>query len=115
MQRSIRLLFLALLTLLLAFPAAGLAQEPEEQPAEESESDEPLPPLPSTAVLEVEPAELTLEVGEKAELKAVIRDGDEMELEVELITPIAMEKTMRFAIREGGRTVGAGRVADILD
>ena len=35
--------------------------------------------------------------------------------EVELITPIAMEKTIRFAIREGGKTVGAGRVSDILD
>ena len=37
------------------------------------------------------------------------------EVKVELITSIAMEKTMRFAIREGGKTVGAGRVADILD
>jgi elongation factor Tu len=36
-------------------------------------------------------------------------------MEVELITPIAMEKTMRFAIREGGRTVGAGRVTDIVE
>jgi elongation factor Tu len=35
-------------------------------------------------------------------------------LEVELITPIAMEPTMRFAIREGGRTVGAGRVGEII-
>jgi len=45
----------------------------------------------------------------------MVMPGDNVELEVELITPIAMEKTMRFAIREGGRTVGAGRVADILD
>jgi elongation factor Tu len=36
-------------------------------------------------------------------------------LQIELITPIAMEPTMRFAIREGGRTVGAGRVGEILD
>jgi elongation factor Tu len=40
--------------------------------------------------------------------------GDNVSIEVELITPIAMEKTIRFAIREGGRTVGAGRVADII-
>ena len=33
----------------------------------------------------------------------------------QLITPIAMEKAMRFAIREGGRTVGAGRISEILD
>ena len=45
----------------------------------------------------------------------MVMPGDKIELEVELITPIAMERTMRFAIREGGRTVGAGRVGDILD
>jgi elongation factor Tu len=45
----------------------------------------------------------------------MVMPGDNVSVEVELITPIAMEKTMRFAIREGGRTVGAGRVADILD
>ncbi len=45
----------------------------------------------------------------------MVMPGDNVSLEVELITPIAMEKTMRFAIREGGRTVGAGRVADIID
>ena len=45
----------------------------------------------------------------------MVMPGDNVNLEVELITPIAMEKTMRFAIREGGRTVGAGRVGDILD
>ncbi|MGE9270890.1 MAG: elongation factor Tu [Verrucomicrobiales bacterium] len=45
----------------------------------------------------------------------MVMPGDNVTLEVELITPIAMEKTMRFAIREGGRTVGAGRVAEILD
>ena len=44
----------------------------------------------------------------------MVMPGDNVSIEVELITPIAMEKTMRFAIREGGRTVGAGRVTDIL-
>jgi len=44
----------------------------------------------------------------------MVMPGDNVSLEVELITPIAMEKTMRFAIREGGRTVGAGRVGEIL-
>ncbi len=43
----------------------------------------------------------------------MVMPGDNVTLEIELITPIAMEKAMRFAIREGGRTVGAGRVADI--
>jgi elongation factor Tu len=43
----------------------------------------------------------------------MVMPGDNVSIAVELITPIAMEKTMRFAIREGGRTVGAGRVADI--
>ncbi len=41
--------------------------------------------------------------------------GDNTNLEVELIQPIAMEKGLRFAIREGGRTVGAGSITDILE
>ena len=45
----------------------------------------------------------------------MVMPGDNVSIEVELITPIAMEKTIRFAIREGGRTVGAGRVSEILD
>ena len=44
----------------------------------------------------------------------MVMPGDNVSIEVELIVPVAMEKTMRFAIREGGKTVGAGRVADIL-
>jgi elongation factor Tu len=45
----------------------------------------------------------------------MVMPGDNVNMEIELITPIAMEKTMRFAIREGGRTVGAGRVTEILE
>jgi elongation factor Tu len=41
--------------------------------------------------------------------------GDDAELSIELITPIAMEKELRFAIREGGRTVGAGIVTEIIE
>jgi elongation factor Tu len=41
--------------------------------------------------------------------------GDNIAIEVELGNSIALEKTIRFAIREGGKTVGAGRVSDILD
>ncbi|MDD5746860.1 MAG: elongation factor Tu, partial [Candidatus Omnitrophica bacterium] len=40
--------------------------------------------------------------------------GDNVGMEVELIVPIAMEKELRFAIREGGRTVGAGVISDII-
>ncbi len=43
----------------------------------------------------------------------MVMPGDNVTMQVKLITPIAMEKTMRFAIREGGRTVGAGRVTEI--
>ena len=39
--------------------------------------------------------------------------GDNVDMKVELITPIAIEKGLRFAIREGGRTVGSGVVIDI--
>ena len=45
----------------------------------------------------------------------MVMPGDNVSIEVELGDSIAMEKTMRFAIREGGRTVGAGRVVEILD
>jgi elongation factor Tu len=45
----------------------------------------------------------------------MVMPGDNIGLTVELITPVAMEKTMRFAIREGGRTVGAGRVSEIIE
>ena len=45
----------------------------------------------------------------------MVMPGDNIGVEVKLITPIAMEKTMRFAVREGGRTVGAGRVVEILE
>ena len=45
----------------------------------------------------------------------MVMPGDNVELNVELITPIAMDKELRFAIREGGRTVGAGVVAEIIE
>jgi elongation factor Tu len=44
----------------------------------------------------------------------MVMPGDNVTLEIELITPIAMEKGLRFAIREGGHTVGAGTVAEII-
>jgi elongation factor Tu len=45
----------------------------------------------------------------------MVMPGDNVSLTVELITPIAMEKELRFAIREGGRTVGAGVISDIIE
>jgi elongation factor Tu len=45
----------------------------------------------------------------------MVMPGDNVTIEVSLLTPIAMEKELRFAIREGGRTVGAGVVAEILE
>jgi len=45
----------------------------------------------------------------------MVMPGDNISVEVELITPIAMEKGLRFAIREGGRTVGAGQVTEIVE
>ncbi len=44
----------------------------------------------------------------------MVMPGDNVELSVELLTPIAMDKGLRFAIREGGRTVGAGQVTEVL-
>jgi elongation factor Tu len=45
----------------------------------------------------------------------MVMPGDNVAMEIELITPIALEKGLRFAIREGGRTVGAGTVSDIVE
>jgi elongation factor Tu len=45
----------------------------------------------------------------------MVMPGDNVALSVELITPIAMEKELRFAIREGGRTVGAGVISDVIE
>ena len=45
----------------------------------------------------------------------MVMPGDKIEVNVELITPIAMEMGLRFAIREGGRTVGAGVVTEIVE
>ena len=45
----------------------------------------------------------------------MVMPGDNVSVEIELIAPVAMEKAQRFAIREGGRTIGAGRVADVVE
>ena len=44
-----------------------------------------------------------------------VMPGDNVNLDIELITPIAMDKELRFAIREGGHTVGAGVVTEIIE
>jgi elongation factor Tu len=54
----------------------------------------------------------TISLPENVEM---VMPGDNVDMEVELLTPIAMDKELRFAIREGGRTVGAGVVAEIMD
>jgi elongation factor Tu len=59
----------------------------------------------------------TTDVTGVAELPAgteMVMPGDNVDLTIELITPVAMEKGLRFAIREGGRTVGAGAISDII-
>ncbi|HEX9723732.1 MAG TPA: elongation factor Tu, partial [Vicinamibacteria bacterium] len=45
----------------------------------------------------------------------MVMPGDNTNLVIELITPIAMEKGLRFAIREGGRTVGAGTITEVIE
>ncbi|MCL4361148.1 elongation factor Tu, partial [Candidatus Dependentiae bacterium] len=47
--------------------------------------------------------------------REMVMPGDNVELTVDLISPVAMEKDQRFPIREGGRTVGSGIVTQILD
>ena len=53
-------------------------------------------------------------VAELPEGVEMVMPGDNVQLQVELITPVALEKGLRFAIREGGRTVGAGTISEIL-
>ena len=53
--------------------------------------------------------EITMEAG-----REMIMPGDNVSITVKLIVPIAMDKGLRFAIREGGRTVGAGQVTEII-
>jgi elongation factor Tu len=53
-------------------------------------------------------------VAELPEGVEMVMPGDNVQLTVELITPVALEKGLRFAIREGGRTVGAGTVSEII-
>jgi elongation factor Tu len=45
----------------------------------------------------------------------MVMPGDNVQMTIELIAPIAMEKGLRFAIREGGRTVGAGTVSEVME
>jgi elongation factor Tu len=45
----------------------------------------------------------------------MVMPGDNVSITAELITPIAMERGLRFAIREGGRTVGAGQVTEVIE
>ena len=54
-------------------------------------------------------------VAELPEGTEMVMPGDNVNLTIKLITPIAMEKGLRFAIREGGRTVGAGTISDIME
>ena len=54
-------------------------------------------------------------VAKLPEGREMVMPGDNVTVEVELITPIAMEKELRFAIREGGRTVGAGVVSEVVE
>jgi elongation factor Tu len=54
-------------------------------------------------------------VAELPEGTEMVMPGDNVEMVIELITPIAMDKELRFAIREGGRTVGAGVVSEIIE
>jgi elongation factor Tu len=44
----------------------------------------------------------------------MVMPGDNVSVEITLIAPVAMEKGQRFAIREGGRTIGAGRVTEVM-
>ncbi|RUM57368.1 MAG: elongation factor Tu, partial [Persephonella sp.] len=60
-------------------------------------------------------ADITGTVVELPEGQEMVMPGDNVELTVELMEPVAIEEQMRFAIREGGRTVGAGVITEIIE
>jgi len=45
----------------------------------------------------------------------MVMPGDNVSVDIKVIAPVAMERLQRFAIREGGRTIGAGRVTEVLE
>ena len=71
----------------------------------------PVDPIPARRVAVAVAGEAILPLPEGTEM---VMPGDNVELTVELITPVAMEKGLRFAIREGGHTVGAGTLSEII-
>ena len=54
-------------------------------------------------------------VAKLPEGREMVMPGDRLELQVDLIQPIALDRGVRFAIREGGRTVGAGTVTEVIE
>ena len=54
-------------------------------------------------------------MNDKDEVSKMVMPGDRIKMDVELIFPVACEKGMRFAIREGGKTVGAGVIQSIIE
>ena len=71
--------------------------------------------LTGEAVMQKRLAALALQAVELPEGVEMVMPGDNVQMTVKLICPIAMEEGLRFAIREGGRTVGAGVVAKIIE
>ena len=65
--------------------------------------------------LQMKQARFAVQITWKADDRGAIVDSDNVSITVNLINPIAMEEGLRFAIREGGRTVGAGVVAKIIE
>jgi len=63
----------------------------------------------------IKTADVTGEIADLPEGVEMVIPGDNIEMTIQLIYPVAIEKGMRFAIREGGRTVGAGVVSSIIE
>ena len=89
---------------------------PAEAPAKEqkqAESEAPAPAEAESGTALVKPPRAAVADPDLPEGTEMVMPGDSIEMTVELGKPIAMDEGLRFAIREGGRTVGAGRVVKI--
>src|ERR687885_443098 len=78
------------------------------------ESGDPTAPETACIFELMEAIDAYIPTPQRAVERPLVMPGDNVAVQVELITPIALEKELRFAIREGGRTVGAGVVSDVL-
>ena len=114
MVKSARLAMVGVSAIAIALAGCGEKEASAPTAGDSAPSSTATADFPATLMrqlLDAKPGDVI----ELPEGKEMVMPGDNVSITVKLIAPIAMEEGLRFAIREGGRTVGAGVVAKILD